>query len=351
MFKLINILHMNEKNLELKVRFKDYLNQKWENVKNLDETIKRFWNSIFDVFFDWLEDYRKNPRNYRQVFYNIVLPQLKFKAEKNFWDIYFKRDSYEKYELLFVNFMVFVKKNNNFINSIMFDKRRENIENLVEWKYWTNFDKKKFIKAWHNYIMEDKWKNWDKLREYLADIYWYLNFWLLNNLYDIFFNSYELCSEINSKNNKNKWNKNYKKRDSFYESFSNLKNKISYYDWEKISEIKSLFWKYLNFIPKYRNIIFKTINNSLDWWKVTQKNTEINLIDNLSESNKNKWIEWDWFWPIEIIETSRDENLWYYDHIARWDIIAPIDYWIYPDIQKPKKNKKKKNNGQTEINF
>jgi hypothetical protein len=45
----------------------------------------------------------------------------------------------------------------------------------------------------------------------------------------------------------------------------------------------------------------------------------------------NIWTEWDWLWPVTVIRRSRNENRWIYDQTERWDIIAPINYWIFPD--------------------
>ena len=386
---------MNER--DLKSKFREYLQQKWESLKKLDQTTDRFWNDIFNIFLSWLESYRSKPdRSYKQLFWEVVLPQMKNKLN-SFWDYYFKNETYEKYESLFVNFMMFSRKNREYINEIMFDRRKEKLENLVEWQYWKIFNKKAFLEAWHNYIKEDTGKNWDKLRGYLTDIYGYLNIEWLKILYEIFFNSYEICSKLTSKNNEHKWKENYKKRDAFGEAFSTLESKLPGFNWEKLSEVKSLFWKYLNFVPKYRDIIFNTLDWKTDWWKTVQKDTEQSLIDDLSEEERaiadedpfeyngdsfgidenpviyenigwnlnwvNLWAEWDWFWPIKVIRRSRDGNRWIYDETERWDIIAPINYWIFPEAddtsdwenepeeekQTPNEdNNKEENNGKIE---
>lgn len=378
---------MNKKELESK--FKEYLNQKWENSKKLDETKKRFWNNIYDIFFDWLEDYRKNNRSYNEVFNQIVLPKMKLKIEKNFWNIYFKEENYKKYKELFISFMIFSKKNSEYINNLMFDKRKEKLEKSVDWVYWNFFNKEALIHAWHTYIKNDKWENWDKFREYLTSIYWSLNNENLKILYEIFFDSYEICSKINMENINNKENKNFEKKEAFNEAFFNLTTNLPHIKSENLEKIKSLFWKYLNFIPRYRKEIIENMWLKPKEWENIQKDTEKSLLDNLSMNSEDKeikdqktiidkkpeenwwttinnleqkkeniWIEWDWFWPIEVIDSSRNWNNWIYDQIARGDIIAPIsDYWIFPDlewenIKKSKKNKKhKRKNNQTEIDF
>ena len=306
----------------------------WVNIKKLDETMKRFWSSIFDVFFDWLESYRRNPRYYKQVFNEIVLPQMKYKAEPLFWNIYFKQNTYEKYQLLFVSFMKFVDENKEYINELMLDKRKENLENSVDWMYWNHFNKKALIHAWHSYIKTDKWENWDKLREYLADIYWSLNDEKLKELYDILFESYEICSKITGENHENKWKENFEKKNAFDEAFSNLKSNLWEINWETLSKIKSIFWKYLNFIPRYREKLISTIKWKPEQWERIQKDTETSLLNNFWEGesiSKNCGIpwdysyEWDWFWPMEIVWS--DENAIY---TRRWDVLPP-DRWIFFD--------------------
>lgn len=357
---------MNER--DLKKKFREYLQQKWENLKKLDQTTDRFSNDVFNMFLDWLEVHKKyiNKSN-NWIFWAIVLPQMRNKLEQ-FWDHFFKKHVYKKYESLFISFMDFAEENTEYVNNLIFDRKKEKLENLVEWQYWKIFNKKAFLQAWHNYIKEDTGKNWDKLRWCLTDIYGYLDVKWLNSLYEIFFDSYEICSKVTSKNNEYKWKENYKKRDAFGEAFSNLEsklleNKLTGFNWEKLSEIKSLFWKYLNFIPKYRDIIFNALDWKTGWWKAVQKDTEASLLSDLSENQKDPeenpetvingnpkesndsdwievqkqrkqddfWTEGDWFWPIEIVNSSRDSKKWIYDQTKRWDIIAPIDYWIFPD--------------------
>ena len=337
--------------MELKTQFEEFLKNNGENPKKLEQAISTFKNDVFDMFLNWLELYRDDSTNsYKKVFLIAVIPLMRNKLDI-FWMHDFRDETYERYESLFISFMKFARKNSEYINNLMLDRRKEKLENLVEWEYWKNFDKKSFLKAWHDYIAEDTWKNWDKHRKYLADIYWHLSNRQLQLLYEIFFNSYEICSKVNSKNNEHKWDENYKKRDAFCEAFLNLENNTSSYSWEKLGEIKSLFWKYLNFIPKYRDRIFDTMNWETEWWVSVQRETEQSLIDDLSEGDRTiddedsfgidenpiiyenvGWrAEWDWFWPIKVIRRSRDENRWIYDQTERWDIIAPIDYWIFPD--------------------
>ena len=371
---------MNKKDLKLK--FSEYLLNNWENTDILKQTINRFSLKMFDVFIDWVKDYKKNPRWYSELFNQIVLPQLKYIVDKNFWYIYFKNKNYEKYKNLFICFMNFCNENKEYIDQILFSEKAEKLENSLEWLYWNDFNKKSFIKSWHKYIKEDKWENGDKFREYLSDIYWFLNNKELEYLYEIFFNSYEICSQINKENHDNKEENNYEKKNAFDESFFYLSNELNNINiiWDSLNKIKSLFWKYLNFIPYYR----ENLINSLKWktnnWKVIQRKTKNQLLQDLwtdrkiiwdsslQEKKQDFWIQWDWFWPIEVVETSRSQNIWIYDQIARWDIIAPIDYWIFPNSDafwgweidddlnnakknKSKNNKKRKKNNQTEIDF
>lgn len=345
---------------ELKTKFENYLGDTGKNQRELDLTINTFTNKVFDMFLNWLESYRNGfSKSYKEIFFHAVVPLMRDKLDI-FWNHDFKEKTYERYESLFIDFMKFASKNKEYINSIMFDWRKEKLENLVEWQYWKIFDKKSFLEAWHSRIKEDTWKNWDKHRKYLADIYWYLSNRQLNLLYEIFFNSYEICSKINGKNSEHKWKENYEKRDAFDEAFSNIKSKLYGFDWEKLSEIKSLFWKYLNFIPKYRETLIKAMDWKTEWWKNIQKGTEESLIGTLSDEELfipdenpfyidedpieyenigwkdsewiSLWIEWDWFWPIKVVRTSRDENRGIYDQTERGDIIAPINYWIFPEI-------------------
>jgi len=303
---------------DLKDKFREYLQQEWKDVKTLDQTVARFNNNIFNIFLNWLESYKEKPgRSYSQVFLTDVVPQMKNKLHI-FWDYYFKDKTYKKYEALFINFMQFAWSNSKYINELMFESKKGKLENLVEWQYWNRFDKKVFLETWHNYIKEDKGPNWDKLRWYLADIYWFLKIDWLKTLYDIFFDSYEICSKISSKNNKNKWKENYEKRDAFNEAFSNLQNKLPDFKWEKLGELKSLFWKYLNFLPKYRETIISTLSWDVQWWKAVQKATETMLYEDI-------WEE------LNIVEQSRDKDRWIYDRLDNWDIIAPVTYWIFPE--------------------
>lgn len=363
---------MNKKDLKLK--FSEFLSNNWKNIENLKQTINRFWLKMFDVFIDWVKDYKKNPRWYWDLFNQIVLPQLKYIVDKNFWYIYFKEKNYEKYKYLFINFMEFCNENKEYINQILFSEKAKKLENSLEWLYWEDFDKKSFIKSWHKYIKEDNWENGEKFREYLTNIYWILNNNELEYLYEIFFNSYEICSQINKNNHKNKDSNDYKKKNAFDESFLNLSNNLYKINinWDNLNKIKSLFWKYLNFIPYYREKLINSLKLKTDKWKILQKKIKKQLSQDLwsnTEKIQDFWIQWDWFWPIEIIESSRNWNNWIYDKIARWDIIAPLDYWIFPDsdtiwnleidnetndtkkIKWKKSKKRKKKNNQTEIEF
>lgn len=332
---------------EIQSKFTEFLVQNWENPKKIDDTVKRFSSKIFDIFFDWLKSYKTSPRYYKQVFNEIVLPQMKLKIEKNFWNIYFNQKNYEKYQSLFVSFMIFAKENTDYINELFINETKEKLENSVDWMFWTHFNKKALIHAWHNYINKDTWVNGDKFREYLNDIYLSLNNENLKTLYDIFFDSYEICSSICSENAENKENENFEKRNAFDEAFSNLKNNLEFIQWENLDKIKSLFWKYLNFIPRYRKELIKAMWGKTENWSTIQKDTETSLLETLwdetdttitqakkqeeREQEKDLWIKWDWFWDVVVVESSRDKNQWVYDQTERWDIIAPIDYWIFSD--------------------
>ena len=326
---------------DLKTKFENYLNNSEENQRNLELTVNTFKNDVFDMFLNWLEAYRNRfDKSYKKVFLYAVIPLMREKLDI-FWNHNFEDETYKRYESLFISFMNFANENKEYINDIMFDGRKEKLENLVKWQYWKNFDKKYFLEAWHDHINKDTWKNWDKHRKYLADIYWYLSNQQLKSLYEIFFDSYEICSKINSKNNEHKWEVNYEKKDAFGEAYFNLESHILGCKKEKLSEIKSLFWKYLNFIPKYRDKIFGAIDWDTEWWKVVQEETEERLIDNLSEEERaiieketfkidgdhfdydenrivyenigwrdsewaNIWTEWDWLWPVTVIRRSRN---------------------------------------------
>ena len=354
----------------LKTKFREYLEQKWESTRILDETTKRFTNDTLNIFLSWLESYgRDSSRSYKKVFLDVVVPQMKNKLN-SFWDYYFKNETYKKYESLFVSFMTFAKENEEYISKLLFHRRKQKLENLVEWQYWKVFNKKAFLEAWHNHIMKDTWKNWDKLRAYLVDIYWRLDTEDLKTLYDVFFDSYKKCSEITGENHENKWKEGFERKDAFGGAFSHLESKLPDLKWETLSEVKSLFGKYLNFVPKYRDIVFNTVKwkPEQDQWKVVQKETEQDLIDNLSEEERaiideglpqinedpfdydenpvvyenmwwrdaewgNLWTEWDWFWPVRVIRRSRNDSRWLYDETERGDIIAPIDYWFFPDSE------------------
>lgn len=323
----------------LRSKFSEYLEHKWNSIEKLNTTVNRFWTSVFDMFFDWLEyleRFKKNPEKYyNYVFNNIVLPQMKRKARKPYWDIFFEQPTYEKYKLLFISFIEFVEDNKEYIHGLKLDQRKEYLENSLQWLYWNFFNKKELIHAWHDFIQTDTWKNWDKLREYLADIYWLLSDEDLKSLYDILFDSYEICSKITSENHENKWKEGFERKDAFEKAFSNLKINLWTINEENLSKIKSLFWKYLNFIPRYRDKLITTIKWKPEKWERIQKDTETRLLSNFwkGESiSKNRGIPWDysyvwdWFWPMEIIGS--DE---YGIYTRRWDVLPP-DYWIFPDF-------------------
>lgn len=346
----------------LKSKFSEYLKQEWTSIEKLDKTIDRFWSSIFDMFFDWLkylERFKKNSdKDYNSVFKRVVLPQMKYKVWRPYWDIYFKPETYDRYKLLFFSFIKFVEENKKYIHELKLGERKEILESSIGWMYWKNFNKKALIHAWHNYIQTDTWENWDKLRWYLEDIYKSLNDEELRKLYDVLFDSYEICSKITSENHENKWKENFEKRDAFGEAFSSLKKNLWNINEETLSKIKSLFWKYLNFIPRYRDKLTTAIKWKPEQWKIIQKHTELSLFDNLAGNEKNVvnenhtnlkkqkkvwdtqkrinlWSEWDWLWPDKVIGESRDPDIWIYDINEIWDIKAPLDnYWLFPDSEK-----------------
>lgn len=319
----------------LKSRFSEYLQQKWKDPKSLDSTVERFSSTIFDIFFEWqeyLEVYWEDAKNhYDRIFNKYVLPKMKnIISNKNKQNrdrpIYFKPITYNKYKWLFISFVEFIKENGGYTNGINLTERKEHLENSLQWLYW-NFNKKELIRAWHDYIQKDTWKNGDKLRGCLADIYQSSDDKWLEKLYEIFFSSYEICSKITSEN---KWKQNFEKKDAFKEAFSKLEEEIPKYYLGKLGEIRSLFWKYLNFIPRYREKLITTIEWKPEQWEEIQRNTESELSDNFNITRNwaidwNPYYEWDWFWPVEIVSSDEYSNITW-----RWDVLPP-DKGIFPD--------------------
>ncbi len=337
---------MDKKEIDLK--FKNYLLENWKKQENLTKTTNRFGLKLFDVFLDWLNSYRKNFRWYEAVFYEVVLPKLKMIVEPNFWNIYIKQKNCDLYKSLFVSFMWFCKKNKEYVDLLLFEKKREKFEKLYDWKW------KYFLENWHKYVQNDNWKNGDKIRKYLVGLYNKLDEKELKILYNAFVNAYKICSNVNQKN---KWKENDWKLNAFETSFSKLSENLKLLNIEEksVSEIRSIFWKFLHFVPYYREKIEEAISSDTKSWINVQEKIQKSLFEGLGENGRIS-IEWDWFWPIEVINEVRDPKWWNYDEIERGDIVAPIDnFWIFPESEiniKPKKiSKKRKNKKQIEIEF
>lgn len=317
-------------NKELKDKFCDYLIEKWKNTNSLQQCINRFSLKTFDVFLLWLKNYRKKHIWYWELFSWVILPGLKYLKDDNFWNIYFKNKTYNSYKNLFISFMDFCKENKDYIDQIIFKDKKDKLEKSLVWNYWS-FEKTLFIKNWHEFIKNDKWENGDKLRRYLSDIYLELNNTQIKILYDLFFDAYKKCSKVNYKN---KSRDKEKKINAFDTAFFNLSDKLNNLNINEyiLEKIKSLFWKYLNFIPIYREKINKTLNeNTVEWSKIQ---------DSIKE---------------EIIYSIRDPKWANYD-IVDWEVVAPIsNFWKFDsdcvDYQENGNNSSKKENEQLEIEF
>ena len=325
---------MDKKSLEF--RFSEYLLQNWKDPESLRTTKSRFKSSLFDIFFNWLDYlaiYGKNAERYQDhVFHKIVLPQMRRKIKKQ--NTFFKNKTYNTYKSLFMSFIAFAKENQEFINKLKFDDKKEKVESSLSWYYWDSYDKKAFIKARHDYIKTDTWENWEKFRSDLIDIYWSLSDEKLKNLYEIFFDSYEI---FNSISNEAKWKEKFEKRDAFKEAFLNIKKELHGLSWETLNKISSLFWKYLHFVPQYRERLVTVIKWRPRQWKHIQKNTERDLSHNFWNEATEKDIsfsnESEWDWPDDnVIERFRDGKYLIADIMEDWDVVAPIDnFWSFPD--------------------
>ena len=129
---------------ELKTQFEEFLKNNGENPKKLEQAISTFKNDVFDMFLNWLELYRDDHTNsYKNVFLIAVIPLMRNKLDI-FWIHDFRDETYERYESLFISFMKFARKNSEYINNLMLDRRKKKLENLVKWQYWKHFDKKAF---------------------------------------------------------------------------------------------------------------------------------------------------------------------------------------------------------------
>lgn len=309
---------MKNTNSELRTEFKDYLQWNWWNVENLENTVKRFGLDIFDVFFDWILGMKKNNRSKKQAFLYI---------SNNIKDIdntnYLKVKTYKSLENLFIKFVDFCENNKEIFNSLFLEKYWSKFENKLTW------EGKNFIEKWHNYIINDKWENKDKFCGYLFDIYEKLGLYDFDNLvkfYHCLYQAHRKLSQVTSRN-KETW----KKDNAFNIAFEYLCKKLtelnlSDQEWK----VKSLFGKYLNFVPKFREELSQNLWENFDKTKQVAQNTEKSVVSNFS-IEWNYWIEWDWYWPIVVKKEVRDPNIWYYDEIERGDIIAPIDFWIFYD--------------------
>lgn len=294
---------------ELKDRFNAYLNEYWKDNQSLQQSIDRFWLRIFDVFLLGIKKYKRWAIKDRySLFSQIVSPGLKYLLDNSFWDMYFRPKTYNKYKDLFLNFVEFCDKDKEYIDWILFQDEWKKLENSLDGKYWM-FEKKAFIKNRHEFIKNDKWENGDKFRKYLAEIYGELNSKQIKLLYELFFEAYEKCSKINYKNKRREKDK---KINAFDVAFSELSDGLSKINvrWNSLEKIKSIFWKYLNFIPVYRNRIGEVLDDDMlisEW------------------SNIQDWAK------AMIIDSIRDPNWANYD-IVDWEVIAPLDnYWIFPD--------------------
>ena len=183
------------------------------------------------------------------------------------------------------------------------------LENSVDGKYWM-FEKKEFIKTRHNFIKNDEWENGDKFRKFLNEIYAELSSKQIKLLYELFFKAYEKCSKENYKNKKREKGKKINVFDTVV--FPKLSDELSKINisWNILEKIKSIFWKYLNFVPIYRNSIKEILDDdaTISEWSDIQDRTKQHIIDSIRDPN---WANYD---------------------IIDWEVVAPLDnYWIFPD--------------------
>lgn len=293
---------------EIKDKFKEYLSGQWKANKTLQQCVDRFGLRMFDVFLLWIRKYKKwTLTDKNSIFSQIVSPGLKYLLDNNFWDMYFKPKTYAKYKALFMSFMDFCKTNKEYIDWILSHDEWKKLENTLEWKYWM-FEKKEFIKTRHNFIKNDEWENGDKFRKFLNEIYAELSSKQIKLLYELFFKAYEKCSKENYKNKKREKGKKINVFDTVV--FPKLSDELSKINisWNILEKIKSIFWKYLNFVPIYRNSIKDTLNENIWEWSDIQDETKRNIIDCVRNP---KWANYD---------------------IIDWEVVAPLDnYWIFPE--------------------
>lgn len=357
---------MKNTNSELRTEFKDYLQWNWWNVENLENTIKRFGLDIFDIFLDWIIYMKKHQKSKKESFC-LVSNELK---QKKYID-YFEDKTYRNLQNLFINFIDFCNNNKEIFNVFFLEKYWSKFWNSQEWKEW---QRKFFIEKWHEYIINDKWENKDKFCGYLFDIYEGLglnDYWKLWKFYTYLFDAHKILTEISSRNKEiEEWKLIWKKQSAFNIAFDYLCKKlselnISDQEWR----VKSIFGKYLNFTPKYREKLGETLSQKTDNSDEVKSETKWNIVKNLTQKWAIPWDTsyiWDWFWPVEIVSKDKTWIL-----TRRGDILPPDD-WIFGDdiiispeiyeveekpedkekIKKPrKKNKEKWDDGQWKLDF
>ena len=349
---------MKKTNSELKTEFKNYIQENGWNVENLEKIEKVAWDyslKIFDVFFDWILNLYAN---WAKEYKTYVVNKLSYTEDRNF-----SPKTEDRIKIVFGYFVKFFNKNKSSLCPNFFDKCWSTIVT------WFNWDDKVFLEKWHKYIINDEWKNKDKFGEYLFDIYNQLGFDNKEKIYKFYSclsQAHRKLYEINSRNKEiQEWKLSWEKQDAFDIASDYLRKKLyelnlSDQEWK----VRSIFGKYLNFIPKYREELKKNLEIDANKTKENIDKTKKSIIP-VFEFNWNFWIEWDWFWPI-VVKNQVRGNDWYYDETERGDIIAPIDYGYFNDesendneiveedekkTKKTRKRTKKWDKNQIDIDF
>ena len=299
----------------LRSSFSEYLESIWWNTENLAKMVDRFSLNIFSIFVEWVKDVKNRwLTSEKFVFCNKVSVLLKKQTKTE----YFKNWTYNFLQQLFLNFVKYYNENEYEVNDLYYECRKENLLWLLE------KPRRKKINKWHKFLQNDEWINWDKFRSYIRSLYFQLDEKELVQLYELF--SY-YASECWKLSKLNKENKTGKKIDYFEVVFTWMCRKLDeLWITADIMKIKSLFWKYLNFVSQLNKRKIEVLSEKNAKSKNVVSNTKNWIISSIANDKNDELYEKAEINDDQVNEREK-ENISMTDE---WDIVVP-DYFNHPD--------------------
>ncbi len=237
-------------------RTKKYFNENWIEFKNY----YNFSKEIFDKYLNFIKN---------NSWYNLKKHEKYVKnfIEKNNLELYID------FENNFVNKLELIEIENNFLNNILNQEITKGellnyFKEKFQWENWKNIPKNNFIQiltllyklTWKKADLKKKWKNIEKLSEYIRELKWLKNT-ILKNTKHLY---WKFIAPNDKKENKYPYAKKAKIAQNLWQKSSELENKRNF---DKELKDYTHFW----FIIKKWNRFFikpflkeKIINKN--WW-------------------------------------------------------------------------------------